>query len=352
MKKIKRILSAAVALALCAGLSACGGAAPAGADPGELNIYFWTEYMPDSVIADFEAETGIKVNMVNYSNNEDMLNRVRTDTPGTYDICAPSDYMVEYMIGQDLLDPIDMSKITNFGNIGEGYKNPSFDPGNKYSIPYMGGTVTMAINKSVVTDPITSYNDIFVPKYAGQLCVLDDFRAIIGVTALSMGYSMSETDEAVLSEISTRLMDLKPLVKTYDSDNPKELLITGGVPIAICWSAEIALAMEENPDIEVVYPEEGTYLFIDNFVIPKGAKNSENAHLFIDYILRPDVSAKISEEFPYVNPNTEAVKLLPDSYKNNAASNPPQEVFAKGEYISDVGDKISIYDKMWTDLKG
>jgi spermidine/putrescine-binding protein len=347
---MKKLFAAFLGFALILSLTVlpgCGGGAKS-----VLNLYCWTEYIPDSVIADFEKETGIKVNVVNYSNNEDMLNRVRTDSPGTFDICQPSDYMVEYMIAQGLLEPMDTAKLENLGNIGAQYMNQSFDPGNQYSVPYMTGTATLAVNTDKITDPITSYNDLFNEKYAGKIAVLDDFRAVIGFAAKSLGYTMSETDDAKLAEIRAQLLRLKPLIKTYDSDNPKELLITGNVSIAFCWSAEIALAMAENPAIVVVYPEEGAYLFLDNFVIPKGAKNVDNAMRFIDYILRPEVSARMCEEYPYVNPNVEAVKLLSEAYRNNQASNPAANVFSGGEYIRDVGAKISVYDKMWTDLKG
>jgi spermidine/putrescine-binding protein len=347
---IKRILSTVVSVLFIIGLlSACGSNAGVN---GEVNIYMWTEYIPETIIWDFEDETGIRVNMISYSSNEDMLNRVRTDSPGTFDICGPSDYMVEYMIRQDMLEPIDYSKINYFGNIGEDFKNPAYDPGNKYSIPYLGGAVGIGVNRSIIKDPINSYKDLFNPKFENQICVLDDFRAVIGITALSMDYSMSETDDAILEEISNRLMELKPLIKAFDSDNPKDLLITGSVPIAVSWASEISYANADNPNIELIYPDDGTYLFMDNFVIPKGAKNYDNAHKFIDYMLRADISLRVSEEYPYVNPNVEAVKLLPEYLADDPASNLPPEVYEKGEYIKDIGDKIIVYDKMWTDLKG
>lgn len=317
---------------------------------GELNLFVWTEYIPDDVIEKFEEEYDIKVNVTTYSSNEDMLNKIKSESEGTYDICVPTDYMVEQMINQDLLEEIDTSGLKNYSNLGIAYLDQDFDPGNKHSVPYMGGVATIAVNTSKVTDEITSYNDLFNEKYKDSIVVLDDFRAVIGLAAKSLGYSMSETDPAKLSEIQDKLLTLKDNIKVYDSDNPKSLLISGEVSLAYIWNAEIALAIKENPDIKIVFPEEGAYLFLDNFCIPKGAKNSENAQKFIDFMLEGENSKMVSETFPYLNPNEAAVKLLGSEYQNNQASNIPAKVFQNGEYIHDVGEEISTYDKMWTEL--
>lgn len=320
------------------------------AQNGELNLFVWTEYIPDEVIKKFEDEYDIKVNLSTYSSNEDMLNKIKSESEGTYDICVPTDYMVEQMISQDLLEEIDISSLQNFSNLGSTYLDQDFDPGNKYSVPYMGGVATIAINTNKVTEEITSLNELFNEKYKNSLVVLDDFRAVIGLAAKSLGYSMSETDETKLYEIQEKLLTLKDNIKVYDSDNPKALLISGEVSMAYVWNAEIALAMKENPDIEIVFPKEGCYLFIDNFCIPKAAKNSENAQKFIDFVLEGENSKMVSETFPYLNPNKEALELLGSEYQENPASNPPAEVFENGEYIHDVGDAISTYDKIWTEL--
>lgn len=349
----KRMLALMMTLTMMAALLAgCGSTEKEAASNGSLNIFVWTEYVPDSVIQAFEKETGIQVNVSTFSSNEDMLAKVKSESEGTYDIVQPSDYMISQMIAQDMLEKLDQSALTNLGNIGEAYLNPSYDPGNVYSVPYQGGVAAIAVNRSKIDLPITKYDDLFNEALANSLVVLDDYRAVIGMTARSMGYSMNETDPAVLTEIQDKLLTLKSNVKLYDSDSPKSALISGDCTAGFAWSAEIALAMEENPDIEIVYPEEGAYLFMDNWAITKGAKNYDNAMRFIDYMLSSEADQLVLAEFPYLSPNTKAVEAMGAEYSENQAKNPPAEVIAAGEYVDNLDtDTLAIYDQMWTKLK-
>ena len=348
----KKMLSLIVITAmLVTMLAGCGSESSEGKN-GELNIFIWTEYVPDSVIEKFEKETGIKVNVSTYSSNEDMLAKVKSESEGTYDIVQPSDYMVEQMASQGMLEELKTDELKNLSNIGESYLNPSYDPGNKYSVPYQGGVAGIAVNTSKVKKDITSYDDLFDFSLKNSIVSLDDYRAVIGMTARSMGYSMNETDPAVLSKIQDKLLTLKNNVKLYDSDSPKSALISGDCTVGYVWSAEIALAMEENPDIKVVYPTEGAYLFMDNWAIPKGAKNYDNAMKFIDFMLDAENAQMVLEEFPYLSPNTKAVEAMGEDYSKNEAKNPPAEVIKKGEYVKNLdADTLKIYDEMWTKLK-
>ena len=348
----KKMLSFIVITAmLVTMLAGCGSKSSAGKN-GELNIFIWTEYVPDSVIEKFEEETGIKVNVSTYSSNEDMLAKVKSESEGTYDIVQPSDYMVEQMASQGMLEELKTDELKNLSNIGESYLNPSYDPGNKYSVPYQGGVAGIAVNTRKVKKDITSYDDLFDSSLKNSIVALDDYRAVIGMTARSMGYSMNETDPAVLSKIQDKLLTLKDNVKLYDSDSPKSALISGDCTVGYVWSAEIALAMEENPDIKVVYPTEGAYLFMDNWAIPKGAKNYDNAMKFIDFMLDAENAQMVLEEFPYLSPNTKAVEAMGEDYSKNEAKNPPAEVIKKGEYVKNLdADTLKIYDEMWTKLK-
>lgn len=348
----KKMLSIIVITAmLVTMLAGCGSKSSEGKN-GELNIFIWTEYVPDSVIEKFEKETGIKVNVSTYSSNEDMLAKVKSESEGTYDIVQPSDYMVEQMASQGMLEELKTDELKNLSNIGESYLNPSYDPGNKYSVPYQGGVAGIAVNTSKVKKDITSYDDLFDSSLKNSIVALDDYRAVIGMTARSMGYSMNETDPAVLSKIQDKLLTLKNNVKLYDSDSPKSALISGDCTVGYVWSAEIALAMEENPDIKVVYPTEGAYLFMDNWAIPKGAKNYDNAMKFIDFMLDAENAQMVLEEFPYLSPNTKAVEAMGEDYSKNEAKNPPAEVIKKGEYVKNLdADTLKIYDEMWTKLK-
>ncbi len=343
-------MAAVMAVGLMTG---CGsGSSGSSAENGELNVFVWTEYVPDAVFDKFEEETGIKVNVMTYSSNEDMLSKVKSESEGTYDVVLPSDYMIQLMIQQDMLEELDQEALTNLSNIGEAYLNPSYDPGNVYSVPYQGGVAAMAVNTSMIDKEITSYDDLFDPSLAGQLVVLDDYRAVIGMTARSMGYSMNETDPDKLAEIQEKLLTLKNNVKLYDSDSPKSALISGDCAVGMIWSAEIALSMEENPDIQVVFPEEGPYVFMDNWAILKGCKNYENAMKFINFMLDSESAQMVSEEFPYLCPNESAVEAMGTEYSENQAKNPPAEVIASGEYVENLdNDTLEIYNDMWTKLK-
>ncbi len=354
----KRVLAVVLAALTVFSMTACGSGssgdtstAKAG-DNGSLNVFIWTEYVPDSVIEKFEDETGIKVNVTTFSSNEDMLAKVKSEEEGTYDVIQPSDYMVQQMVANDMLEELDQEQLPNMSNIGEAYLNPSYDPGNKYSMPYAGGVVAIAVNTDKITDEITSYDDLFNPDYANTTVVLDDMRAIIGVTERSMGLSMNETDPTKLAEVKDKLLSWKDNIKLYDSDSPKSALISGDCTLAAVWSAEVALAMDENPAIECVFPEEGAYKFIDNWAIPKGCKNYDNALKFINYMMEAETGKAVAEEFPYLNPNAAAMDLMDDDYKNNAAKNVPEDVIAKAEFIENLDtDTLATLDDMWTELK-
>lgn len=351
----KRILAALLSLSLAAAsLTGCGSSSggSASGDNGTLNLFVWTEYLPDSVVEKFEKETGIKVNVSTYSSNEDMLAKVKSETAGAYDVLNPSDYMVAQLISQGMLKELDFDKLPNFSHIGESYKNPAYDPGNVYSVPYMGGAGAIVVNTDKVDIEIDSYADLFDPSLEGKLVVLDDFRAVIGMTSKALGYDMNEKDPDKLAAVADKLMELKKNVVLYDSDSPKSALISGDCAAGMIWSAEVAMAMEEVPSIEVVYPEEGPYLFFDNWVITKESPNYDNALKWINFVMEPENMAMILEEFPYLCANADAVELMGDEYINNKAKNPPTEAISKGSYVENLDSStLDIYSEMWTKLK-
>ncbi len=349
---MKKKLSVLAALSLMAGsLAGCGGSS-ASASNGELNLFIWTEYVSEAAIDQFEEEYGIKVNVSTYSSNEDLLAKLKSESEGTYDVIQPSDYAVEYLIAQGQLEELDKEALPNLGNIATEYLDPAYDPGNVYSVPYEGGVCAIAVNTDKVEKEITSYADLFDESLKGSLVVLDDYRAVIGMTERSMGLSMNETDADTLATVSEKLLTLKDNIKLYDSDSPKSALISGDCSVGMVWSAEAALAMDESPNIEIVYPSEGAYVFLDNWSVPKGAKNYDNAMRFIDYMLSAEAAKMNIEDFPYLCPNTEALKLMGEEYVSNVAKNVPSEVIQNGEFVKYLDtETLAIYDDMWTKLK-
>lgn len=321
-----------------------------GSSSGELNLFIWSEYMPHEIIKQFEKETGIKVNYNVYSSNEEMLAKLSAGATG-YDLSVASDYMVEIMQKQDLLDPVEKENLANLSNLDPQYLDQKFDPGNKYSIPYMWGNVAIAVNEDKVKEEVTSFEDLWKPEFKNSLVVLDDQRILIGIGNKLQGESMNATDSKVIQKSKDLLLELLPNIKAYDSDSPKTLLVNGEAKAGIVWGAEAYLAEKENPSIKTVLPSEGSNIWMDNFVIPKGSPNKENAQAFIDFILEPEVSAKIIEDFPYANPNAEAHKLIDEDILNHPAVYSDEEFLENSEIFVDIEDAIVEYDRVWSEIK-
>lgn len=316
----------------------------------ELNIFNWSEYLPQSVIDKFEEKYDIKVNYATFSSNEEMLAKL-TAGGSEYDLVVASDYMVETLTKQDMLQPIDKDSLPNINYMDPNVMNQSFDPGNKYSLPYMWGDAAIAVDTTKVDFDITSYKDLWNPKLKGKIVVLDDQRAIIGMALKSLGYSINDTTDKHLEEAKKELITLQPNIKSYDSDSPKTLLINGEASVGFVWGAEASLAKRDNKNIKCVIPKEGLFLQQDNFTIPKTSKNKDAALMFMNFIMEPEISLEISKAFPYANPNTAAWKLMPSSMLNDIAIYPPTDAVKKGEHLKDIGKGIDKFDKIWSEIK-
>ena len=359
-KRYSVLLAVLVILALVIG--ACAPA-PDASGPSkatgstELNLYGWSEYVPQALLDGFTAKTGIKVNYDAYSSNEELMAKLQAGASG-YDVIIPSDYTVAIMIKQGLLDEIDLANIPNFANVDDQLKNPYFDPGNKYTVPYQWGTVGLAYNADKVTTPPTSWNALWDAEYAGKIVLLDDEREVLGMTLLTLGYDKNSTDPAQLEEAKTRMLELMPNVRLMDSDSPKTALLSGEVVIGLTWNGEAALAAQEDPAIGYTCPTEGCGIWYDNLAVPKGAPHKDAAEKFMDYVLDPAASLLITAEFPYSTPNKAALELLKtqdptayDTYMNSTATNPSPEMIAAAQPILDLGEATTLWDRIWTEVK-
>jgi spermidine/putrescine transport system substrate-binding protein len=320
------------------------------AESKKLNVYCWSEYIPQDVIDEFSKETGIDVSVENYASNEEMLAKLVAGG-GSYDIIQPSEYVVEALVRENLLSPIDKEKVPNLANIDPEFLNRSFDPGNKYTVPFMAGTVGIVVNTELVKDDIKSFSDVFKPENKGKIVVLDDAREIVSWALLSQGIPVNDMSDENLEKARGVLENWLPLVKVYDSDSPKTSLLNGDVAIGVVWGGEGAILVNEDKKFRWIIPAEGTHLFIDSLAIPKGAANAANAETFMNFILRPDVSKKISDAFPYTNPNLKARELLSAEQLANPASFPTAEQLAKMETFKDIGEQASKAEELVTSLK-
>jgi len=351
MHAMKKLLICFMLTTLILGLTGCGSEKSSETAAKELNVFIWSEYIPDSVVKQFESEYGIKVNISNYASNEECLAKLESSAKGTYDIVVPGDFMINIMKDKQLLQKLDKDKISNLSNIYPTYLNQYYDPNNEYSVPYQTGTVLIAVNTDKVKKTITSYKDLLDPEFKDSIVAIDEERVIIGDALKAQGYSINDTDPAKLTAAKDFLQKLMPNIKVFDGDSPKTEMISGETSIGLIYNAEAALAMKENPAIQVVYPKEGMYRFIDNFAVPAGAKNKEAAELFINFILRPEIAAEITKEYPYTSVNEAAKSLLTDDYTKNKASNISTEEMNRGEYVKDVGDATPAFDQIWSEVK-
>lgn len=330
--------------------ASCGGSTAADGN-GIVNILNWSEYLPEHLIEQFEEETGIKVNYSEVSSNEEMVAKLEV-SGGEFDLAVPSSYFIEPLIKQDKLEKIDKDNIPNLKNISEEYLGWEFDPNDDYSLPYLWGTEIIVINEDLVDIDVTSYEDLFDPYFEDSLVMLDDPRPVLGAMLRVLGYDPNTTDEAEIMEASEKLKELRPNIKVFDSDNAKDLLISNEVKAGMVYGPEASLALRENPAIKPVIPEEYLSLWQDNFVIPKGAKNKENAEKFINFIYEPEVSAEISLDYPYVNPNTEAMKLLPEDIREEMELTVGEgHDHPNAYYNEDVGEALQYYDRAWSEAK-
>ena len=341
MKRIAILIAVALAAAMTACRSSSG-------PPEELNLFAWSEYVPQGVIDGFTRETGIKVNYETYASNEEMLAKLVSGAQ-RYDLIQPSEYTIEALVKENRLMKIDPAKVPNYANIAKQYKDLPHDPQNQYSIPWMVGTVGIVVNTDEVKDDIKGYKDVFQEKYRGRIVVLDDPREIVSWALATIGKGPNDVTPENLEAIKPILAKWLPLVKVYDSDSPKTALLNGDVDIGVVWSGEAALLYNEDKKFKYVLPSEGAHQFIDSLAIPANAPNPEAAMMFMNYVLRPEVSKLISADFPYTNPNLEARKQLSRDDLDNPASYPPGS--PKLDTFRDIGDSAVQIDKLVTDMK-
>lgn len=358
-------------------LAACGGGAesPAESTAGEgaacpepnprmevtsteVNLFVWTEYIPQATIDCFEQVYGITVNKDEYSSNEEMYAKLSAGG-ANYDLVQPTDYIVALMIRQGLLQELDQGKLPVLDSLDPNYLDLPFDPGNKYTLPYQAGTDAIVVNTDVVETAPQSFADLWNPEYAGRLVMLDDSRAIIGMTLLTLGYDVNSTDPAQLEEAKVKLAELVKGVKLFDSDSPKTALIAGDVDLGITWTGEAVVAQREVPAIQYVYPTEGPILWQDNYAIPADAPHADAAYAWLNYSMQGDNFWRMLEEFPYTNPSTAALEFakanhpeLYEAYMNSNITNTPADVVQNGHRIEDVGAATPLYDQVWTEVKG
>ncbi|MDR0338721.1 MAG: spermidine/putrescine ABC transporter substrate-binding protein [Desulfovibrio sp.] len=346
MKKRLALLVSVIALTVCLAVPA-----PA-ADKGQVIVYNWSEYIPQDVLDAFTRETGIKVVYSTFESNEAMYAKVKLLRGKSYDVVVPSGYFVDMMRRDKLIRELDHSKLPNLKNLDKKLMDQEYDPGNKYSVPYMWGAVGLAYNtKYVPKGTLTRWNHLLRPEYKGKIILTDDLRDAFGIALRARGHSINSRDAGEIGEAYEFLAQLKNSVRVFDVTAIKQALISEEVWMGPIWNGDYLVALEENDKLAYVFPEEGAVLWTDSFTIPSGAENVENAYVFINYMLRPDVAARCVEEYKYSTPNLPALDLLPEDLRKNPILVPGPAELRNAEFITSVGDSLAEYEKYWEKLK-
>ncbi len=321
----------------------------------QLFVFNAGEYCDPEVIEMFQEETGIEVIYDEFETNEIMYAKIAAD-PSAYDVICPSDYMIAKLISLDMLEPINLDDMPNArDNIGEQYYRSaeSFDPGNQYAVPYFWGTVGILYNTTMVDDPVTSWDILWNEKYKGEILMQDSIRDAFMVPLARRGFSINTTDPEEIAIATQDLIDQAPLVQAYVVDQVKDKMIGNEAALSVCYSGETLFAQWENPDLEYVIPEEGSEMWIDAWVVTKGARNMENALKWIDFLSRPEISLMNFDFITYSIPNIPGRELIEDEeVRNSEVAFPPEEDLERCEtfiYLGEEADKL--YSEAWKKVK-
>lgn len=314
-------------------------------------VYNWSDYMPEELLENFTKETGIKVEYSTFGSNEVMYSKLKILRGRGYDVIFPSTYLVNLMKEEGLIQPLNHKLLKNINNLSVELSNLSYDPGNKYSIPYLWGTTGVAIDQKQHPDEsIQSWSDLWDIKWRQSLVLQDDMREVFHMALKINGHSTNTTDPDEIKLAYERLLRLLPNIKEF-SDAPADNFLEENAAIGLAFNGDIKVAQDTKPELNYVYPIEGTTIWIDSFVIPSRAKNVENAHKFIDYMLKPEVAALCATEIGYATPNVGGKELLPEVLKSNPVMFPPKDVMDRVEYQKNVGDATATYKLYWEKLK-
>jgi len=323
----------------------------------ELQLYTWVEYIDPALKEQFEKDCGVKVVETNFDSNETLLATLQAGGVG-YDIIVPSDYMVQILISEEMLMPLDYSLIPNYKNMGKAHVGQYFDPEQKYIVPYFWGTSGLAVDTNVIPDPEPTWKLVFEagPEACGKISMLDDERETIGAALMYLGYPINDTDPAHLEAAKQVLIEQgQKCVKAYDSQTNDDLIVQGETVIGHIWTGDAILAGDPatggREGIVYVIPSEGCTIWQDNMAIPEGAPNVYTAHVFMNYVHDAERAAQNAMFVGYGTPNEAAKAHIDAEMLNDPAIYPPPEVFSQLQWIEDVGDALELYDRVWTEIK-
>ncbi len=355
---MKRIVAILFAVVLVFSMAVPALAADASDLAGTtINVYNWGEYISDGsegsmdINAEFTKRTGIKVNYNNYDTNENMYAKLKSDGV-SFDIVIPSDYMIERLIDEDMLQKIDFSNIPNYKYIDAKYKGLYFDPKDEYSVPYNVGMVGLIYNTKMVKEAPTSWNVMWDEQYKGKVLMFDNPRDAFGIAQKLLGQSFNTTDEAEWRAAADKLKVQKPILQGYVMDDIFRKMESGEAAIAPYYAGDFITMHSNNPDLAFVYPQEGVNIFVDSICIPKNAKNKAAAEAYINFLLDPDIAVENANYLGYATPNTAVLTREDYELKGNEYLYPEDQKMPKTEYFYNLPQKtLTLMTDLWSELK-
>lgn len=317
-----------------------------------LDIYTWTQYSDSQVMKTFNIQTGIKVVADVYDSNEFMLAKLRAGGGGSYSIIYPSDYMVQKMTKLDLLKPVNHQKVMGLENLLPQFKNPTYDPKNQYSIPFAWGTTGFIYNSEILKTPPDDWDYLWQNKdiLNKRMTLLNDIREVMGGVLKMLGYSYNSQDENAVKQAYEKLKELKGAIAAFDTDAWRNQILTGDLLLSMCYSGDAVNIIKENPKLKYVIPKSGSSLWTDTMVIPRTSGNIDGAYAWINFMLQPEIGAKMSDRLGMATTNQAGLELLPQDVQNNTTLFPPQSIIDKCDRITPLGKIEELYERYWTEL--
>lgn len=313
-----------------------------------LNVYNWEGYMPESLVQQFEKETGIRVHYIEFNSDEVLYAKLKADPKIPFDIIVPTSYYVQRMIREGMLKKLDKHALTNLKYINPALLNKAYDPQNQYSIPYVWGATGIVVNDRYHNPKdFTDWQDFWKPQYKNQLLMLNDMREVFGMALMSMGHSFNDKNPVHIKAAYEKLKKLLPNIKLFNSDAQDNIYIDEDATLGMGWNGDIHLVQEENPNVKFIFPKTKFAVWLDCLAIPKNAPHYQNAIRFIQFVMRPKIAEEIALYNGYSSPNLAAIKMMPKALQNNTQLNPTPKMLKRAVFEADVGDANKIYEKYW-----
>lgn len=317
-----------------------------------VNLYIWDGYMPQSVLNDFEAQSGIHVNITEYDSNETLYAKLKANPHSDYDVIVPSSYYISRMRQQGMLRALDKKQLKNIKNLNPLLLNKAYDPHNKYSLPFLWGTTAIVMDKKYWNRRhIQSWADLWHSRFKNQLLMYNDVREVFAVALLTLGYSINDTNPLHIKQAYLKLRQLLPNVRLFNTGAANSIYADGDITVGMAENGDVMVARQYQPSLVYVYPNEGYAIWVDSVAIPRFAPHYNDAMRFLNFIMRPTIAKRISLTENFSTPNSAALKLFPVSFRQNNIFNPDVKLLKKGQFERDVGAATALYQYYWQLLK-